>query len=205
MVKVKICGITNTEDALASVDAGCDALGFVFYKKSPRYILPAQAKKIINALPKGVVKIGVFVNSKEEEIRRTAKLCDLNMIQLHGKESPGFCNRLKDFKVIKAFRINDNVNLGKIPRYNTYAYLFDTFVKSKIGGTGRIFDWRLVRNLKNIKQPIFLSGGLTEKNVLKAIAYLKPAWVDVSSSVEIEPGKKDQYKVRKFIKAAKGG
>lgn len=203
MVKVKICGITNLRDALNAIDAGCDALGFVFYKKSPRYINPLRARDIIKKLPRGIIKIGVFVNSKVEEIKRIANLCQLNMLQFHGNETCGFCQRFKGYKIIKAFRIKDKVDLSRISQYKTFAYLFDTLVKSKPGGTGKRFDWDLLKCLDSIKQPIFLSGGLNARNLQRAIKLAHPEWVDVSSSLEISPGKKNEKKIRDFIKAAK--
>jgi phosphoribosylanthranilate isomerase len=203
MIKVKICGITNLEDAKASVDAGCDALGFVFYKKSPRYITPQEAGSIIKHIPVNIIKIGVFADAKERTIREIAKLCCLNMLQFHGNESPEFCDRFKGYKIIKAFRVKDRIDLRDISRYKTFAYLFDTFVKSKIGGTGKEFNWALMKHVCGIKRPIFLSGGLNEKNVKEAIEKVRPHWIDVSSSVEIKPGKKDHQKIKKFIKAVK--
>jgi len=203
MVKIKICGITNAEDAQAAVDVGCDALGFMFYKKSPRYISPDKAKEIADQLPNRIIKIGVFVNAKEEQVRRIAKLCGLNMLQFHGNESPEFCSKFKDFKVIKAFRIKDKVDLDKVLRYKTFAYLFDAFVKSKLGGTGRQFKWKLLTDKTNIKQPIFLSGGLNSGNVVRAIKTVHPEWVDASSSLEKSPGKKDIVKLTNFVKTAK--
>lgn len=202
-VKVKICGITNLEDAQASVDAGCDALGFIFYKKSPRYIVPKEARRIIDTLPKYTVKIGVFVDAKESFIRKIAKLCKLNMLQFHGKESAEFCARFKGYKIIKTFRVKDRLDKKNILKYKTFAYLFDTFVKSKIGGTGKRFNWELLNEIKGITQPIFLSGGLSGKNVKKAIKAVHPVWVDASSSLEAIPGKKNPEKVINFIKAAK--
>lgn len=203
MVKTKICGITNLEDARNSCDAGCDALGFVFYKKSPRYIAPEKARRIIKRLPQQIIKIGVFVNAKEESIRRIAKLCGLNMLQFHGSESPEFCAKFKGYKIIKAFRIKGRLNLKNVLKYKVLAYLFDTFVKSKAGGTGKSFDWKLIRHVGRIKRPIFLSGGLNAANVRGAIKAVHPNWVDVSSSVEMRPGKKDRVKVKKIIQAVK--
>ncbi len=203
MVKVKICGITNLEDAMASAGAGCDGVGFVFYNKSPRYIVPERARDIIKRLSPHLIKIGVFVNGREKTIKRIAKLCDLNILQFHGNESLKFCSKFKDYKIIKAFRIKNKINPQKIIKYKTFAYLFDTFVESKVGGTGKNFDWNLVRHIDGITRPVFLSGGLTASNVRKAIEIVQPEWVDVSSSVEIRPGKKDYRKVRNFIKAAK--
>lgn len=203
-VKVKICGITNLEDAKAALDSGADALGFVFYQKSPRYIAPQKARAIIKQLPQGAIKVGVFVNSQEKTIKDIAKLCGLGILQFHGNESWQFCAKFKGYKVIKAFRIKDKPDLRKISRYKTFAYLFDTFVKSQTGGTGKKFNWKLIKHaISNIKRPFFLSGGLTAENVKEAIKYLRPDWVDVSSSAEIRPGKKDRRKVKKFLKAAK--
>jgi len=203
MVKVKICGITNLEDALNSVKAGCHALGFVFYRDSPRYITPKKAKEIIKHLPSGILKIGVFVNAREENIKRTAKLCNLDMLQFHGNESAEFCEKFKGYKIIKAFRVRDKIKLENLLNYKTFAYLFDTFLKSKMGGTGKKFNWALIRHLSGFCKPIFLSGGLNAKNVREAIGIAKPDWVDTSSSIEIKPGKKDYKKVKKFIEAVK--
>jgi phosphoribosylanthranilate isomerase len=203
VTKVKICGITNLEDARDSVKAGCNALGFVFYKKSPRYIKPEKANKIIKELPKNVKKIGVFVNAKEKTIRYIAKICGLDMLQFHGDETPQFCQRFSNYKVIKAFRIKDKIGLRKILKYKTFAYLFDTFVLEKIGGTGRKFNWNLLRKIDKIKQQIFLSGGLNTRNVKEAIKIVRPGWVDVSSSLELRPGKKNYKKIEEFIGVVK--
>ena len=200
MVKVKICGITNLRDALISVGAGCDALGFLFYKKSPRYIAPEEAKEIIKNLPRNVTKIGVFVNCREKSIKSIAKICNLDILQFHGNESVEFCRKFNGYKIIKAFRVEKKIDLAKILKYKTFAYLFDTFSQSKFGGTGKTFDWCL---LADIKHPIFLSGGLNAHNVNKAIKKVNPAWVDASSTLEVRPGEKDSKKVRKFIQAAK--
>ncbi|MBM3249332.1 MAG: phosphoribosylanthranilate isomerase [Candidatus Omnitrophica bacterium] len=203
MVKVKICGITNLEDAKASVKAGCDALGFNFYKKSPRYISPEKAHAIIRQLPLTTVKIGVFVNAKADQIRQIARFCNLNILQFHGNESPEFCRKFKKYKIIKTFHIKDKINLSEITRYKTFAYLFDTFSVFKKGGTGRKFNWDILSCLVGIKKPIFLAGGLNAGNVRKAIEVTRPDWVDVCSYVETSPGKKDHEKIRVFIKAAK--
>lgn len=203
MTKVKICGITNLEDAKNAVEAGSNALGFVFYQKSLRYIRPEKAGKIIRELPKAAKKIGVFVNANEKTIRRIAKLCKLDILQFHGDETPRFCQRFSNYKVIKAFRIRNKVDLKKILAYKTYAYLFDTFAPKKIGGTGKKFNWNLLSKIDRIKEQIFLSGGLDAKNVREAIKIIHPDWVDVSSSVEVKPGKKDYKKVKEFIEAIK--
>ena len=203
MAKVKICGITNSEDALLSVRSGCDALGFVFYKKSPRYIPPEKAAQIIKRLPSEVIKIGVFANSREKTIRWIAQLCRLDALQFHGSESPEFCRRFKDKKIIKAFRVKDKSSLKNILKYKVFAFLFDAFSWSRIGGTGKKFNWDFVRHIDGITRPIFLSGGLNEKNVNRAIKAVHPDWVDASSSLEASPGKKDRDKVKSFVIAAK--
>lgn len=205
MVRVKVCGITNFEDAEVSARAGCDALGFIFYKKSPRYITPEKARDIIRQLPARphIAKIGVFVNAREKTVRRIIKICNLDMLQFHGNESPEFCRRFKGCRVIKAFRVKNKMHLGRVLDYHPFAYLFDTFMEKKIGGTGKAFDWKMVRHINGIKRPVFLSGGLNAQNVRKAIEIARPEWVDVSSGVELRPGKKNGCKVREFIKAAK--
>ncbi|MBL7069837.1 MAG: phosphoribosylanthranilate isomerase [Candidatus Omnitrophica bacterium] len=203
MVKVKICGITNLEDAQAAVRAGADALGFVFYQDSPRHIFPFRAKQIIKKLPKRIVKVGVFVNAGWDLIYQTAEFCSLDMLQLHGSESPEFCRRFKNYRVIKAFRIKDKIPLRKILKFKTYAYLFDTFKRSKPGGTGTSFNWSLLAELKDAKAKIILSGGLNQRNVARAIRQVRPDWVDLSSSVESRPGKKDPQKLKNFIRVTK--
>jgi phosphoribosylanthranilate isomerase len=206
MVKVKICGITNLKDARDAVRSGCDGLGFVFFKGSQRYIEPKKAGSIIRELPSGIIKIGVFANARKETVKRIATLCKLDILQFHGNESPQFCARFTKYKVIKTFRVKNKIDSQDIKRYKVFAYLFDTFVKSKIGGTGKKFNWEfLTSELAGINKPVFLSGGLNAKNVLQAIKIVKPQWVDVSSSVEKKPGVKDPDKVRKFIKTAKKG
>jgi phosphoribosylanthranilate isomerase len=203
MVKVKICGITNIEDARAAAKAGCDALGFIFYKKSPRYIAPEAAKAIIRRLPHHVATIGVFVNAREAVIRDVVRLCGLNMIQLHGNESPEFCRRFKGYRVIKAFRVKSAADLEKAKKYDTFAYLFDSYSPAAKGGTGKRFDWKLLTCARGLKKNIFLSGGLDERNVARALELTGAPWVDVSSSIEKKPGKKDLLKMERFIKQAK--
>ncbi len=203
MVKVKICGITNLEDAFAAIASGADALGFLFYKKSPRYITPEEASRIIRKLPERVIKIGIFVNARESNVRKIAKKCRLDMLQFHGNESCGFCDRFKDYKVIKSIRVRGKKELKNIVNYNPFAFLFDTLTKSRLGGTGKSFDWSLITGMSGLKQPVFLSGGLNEKNVGKAIRIACPSWVDVSSSVESTYGRKDHNKLKSFIRAAK--
>ena len=203
MVKVKICGITNLEDALAALFSGADAVGFVFYKKSPRFIQPLKARNISRILPKKILRVGVFVNEKEETVKKIAKVCKLGALQFHGNESPEYCRKFKGYKVIKAFRVSKEIDLGEVSKYKVFGCLFDTFSKAKAGGTGKKFNWNLLKNIDKISGQVFLSGGLTAANVKSAVKKLKPDWVDVSSSVEVRPGKKDHKKIQKFIKAAK--
>jgi len=203
MVKVKICGITNLEDALYAINQGADALGFVFYKKSQRYIKPEKAMAIIRQLPKFVKKVGVFVNAREVTIRRIARNLKLDTLQFHGNESEGFCYRFRDFKLIKAFRVWNKIILRDLSKYDVWAYLFDTFAKNKFGGTGKSFDWQALNCLRNLKKTIFLSGGLNPQNVRKALEVFPANWVDASSALERYPGKKDPEKVKRFIRNAK--
>jgi phosphoribosylanthranilate isomerase len=201
MTKVKICGITNLDDALAAVEFGADAIGFVFVPNTPRYIEPAKASEIIARLPPFVTTVGLFVNDSQERINQISDQCKLNVLQLHGQESPDFCLRFNR-KVIKAFRIKDKASLTDLPQYTASAYLLDTYVKGAMGGTGVIFDWRLASEAKKYGL-VILAGGLNPENVAKAIQQVYPYGVDVSSGVEAKPGKKDHNKMKDFIKAAR--
>jgi len=204
MVKVKICGITNFNDGLSAVESGCDALGFVFFRPSKRYVTEKKAKSIISGLPADIIKVGVFVNARENTIRRIARSCKLDMLQFHGNESPQFCSRFKGYKVIKALGVKGKMDFAKAARYKTFACLFDTLSGVRMGGTGRKFNWRLLAGYKQfIKRPLFLSGGLACNNVRQAINIVRPEWVDVSSGVEKSLGKKDPVKLRKFVGMAK--
>ncbi|MGE5307832.1 MAG: phosphoribosylanthranilate isomerase [Deltaproteobacteria bacterium] len=205
MVKVKICGITNLEDAKTAAGAGCDAIGFVFSEKSPRYITPTEAKLIAGRLPKKTMKVGVFVNARETTVRRIMKECRLDILQFHGNESPEFCGRFKGVKVVKAFRIKGPSDTARVSDYDTFGYLFDSFSPAAQGGTGKIFDWSLAAASTGTGKVFFLSGGLDAGNVRQAIAKLKPQWVDVSSGVENAPGKKDPARIREFMRAVDRG
>jgi phosphoribosylanthranilate isomerase len=204
MVKVKICGITNIEDATSAVACGADALGFVFYSKSPRYVKPEAAAVIIRALPRKVKKVGVFVDASPLTVRRIAKACRLDMVQLHGNESLKDCRRCAPYRVIKAFRVRKGFDVRKCETYKTDAYLFDTYSQKIIGGTGTAFDWSILSK-KRFTRKIFLSGGLNSRNVSRAMRAAQPDWVDASSSLESYPGKKDSRKMAAFIRAAKRG
>ena len=201
--RIKICGITNLDDALLAVDLGADALGFVFYPKSPRYVGVRDAANICNALPPFVTKVGVFVNDLEYEIEKALSECLLTALQFDGDEPPGFCAKFPA-KSIKAIRVRDEASLRAAAEYDVDALLLDTYTDSERGGTGQTFDWSLAVKAKEmLNAPIILSGGLTPENVGEAIRKVQPYAVDVSSGVESEPGRKDPEKLRRFIAACK--
>ncbi len=202
MVRVKICGITNTLDAQRAAQAGAWALGFIFYKKSPRYVSPYKAKKIISVLPPFVTPVGVFVNQKAGAVRDIIDHCGLRAVQLHGDEDRDFCLRFKNFntKVIKVFRVGQNFDPAVVQGYQADAFLFDTSSEDKFGGSGKTFDWNVLKALKSATAvPLILSGGLNAHNVIEGVNTLKPYAVDVNSGVEESPGRKDAKKVRDFI------
>ena len=203
ITKVKICGITNLKDAKCCVETGADFLGFVFYKKSKRYLRPLSAKKIIEKLPKAVLKVGVFVNQTPAEVKKIAEICSLDLLQFHGDESPDYLKSFKACKTIKAFRLKERFSVTELKRYRQTLFLFDTFKKEAFGGTGEVFDWRLLLPLKKIKTPFIVSGGLTPGNVVPLIEKIQPFAVDVSSGVEVSPGKKDHRLVKSFIGAVR--
>ena len=203
MAKVKICGITNYEDAANAAILGADFIGFNFYSLSPRFIDKDDAKRIIEKMPKNVKNVGVFVNEGLEEVKKIVKDAGLDMVQLHGGETPDYCKQIKEETkkgVIKSFRINKKEDVEKIKGYDVDYYLFDAFQDGLLGGTGKIFDWNL---LKNIKKPFFLSGGLNCSNVKQAIKTAHPFAVDAASGIEKNPRKKDIAKMKYFIEAAK--
>jgi phosphoribosylanthranilate isomerase len=201
MVKIKICGITNMEDALLAAELGADALGFIFYAKSPRKVAPETAREIIAQLPPFVASIGVFVDEPAAVVHELAAKVRLDWVQLHGQESPEYCRNLGR-RVIKAFHIQDEDSLRRLADYQGAAQvlLLDTYKKGQMGGTGEIFDWNLARKAKKYGQ-IILAGGLTSENVAQAIATAGPAAVDAASGTEAAPGKKDPAKLRAFFKA----
>ena len=202
MARVKICGITNLEDALSAVEAGADALGFVFYAASPRHIFPEQATRIISQLPPFVQTVGLFVNEELNTVNEVADLCRLDLVQLHGDESADYCQQISR-RVLKAFRVRSLTCLDPIKDYRVAGYLLDTFSPSFYGGTGTSFNWEIATEAVKRHQRIILAGGLTPDNVAEAIRQVGPYGVDVSSGVEAGPGKKDRDKVREFIRNAK--
>ncbi len=201
-VKVKICGITNSADAVAAAEAGADAIGLMFYEKSPRNISIQTAKEVVSQLPQHIIKVGVFVNPSEELVTRVISDCGVGLLQFHGDETPEFCTQF-GLMSMKAFRIRDGESLRALPMYLTDAWLLDAHVENKLGGTGEKFNWDLAIEAQKLGRPIFLAGGLTSENVAEAIRKVKPFAVDVSSGVESSPGKKDHAKVRAFVEAAK--
>jgi len=202
MTRVKICGITSLEDALAAVEAGADALGFVFYKESPRHIFPEQAARIISQLPPFVQAVGLFVNDDLQTVNQVADLCRLDLVQLHGDEAPDYCQQITR-RVLKAFRVRSLTCLDPIRDYPVAGYLLDTYSPSFYGGTGLSFNWEIAAEAVKRHQRIILAGGLTPDNVAEAIRQVHPWAVDVSSGVESAPGKKDADTVREFIRNAK--
>lgn len=202
-VKVKVCGTTRLKDALLAVECGADAIGFIFYKKSPRYVTPTEAKEIGSQLPPFVHRVGVFVNETADKINRIVVRCGLDAVQLHGDEPPAFCKKIK-CRVIKAVRVKDAASLKAMSRYAVDGFLLDTYKADQWGGTGKVFDWDLALRAKKYG-PVILAGGLNARNVKAAIQKVKPFAVDVSSGVEQSPGKKDPKKVKAFLKAVRQG
>jgi phosphoribosylanthranilate isomerase len=201
-VKVKICGITNVEDALAAVEAGASAVGFIFYEPSPRFLSPKDAAAIVHALPALVAKVGVFVNAPEDRVRRILDECALDTLQFHGEEPPEFCRRFP-VKRIKAFRVRDPDSLAATRAYSTETWLLDSFVVGQPGGTGSRFNWEIAAAAVRSGGRVLLAGGLTPENVAAAARAVRPYGFDVSSGVESAPGKKDAAKVRAFIRAVR--
>lgn len=197
MVKIKICGITNLEDALAAEELGADALGFNFFKKSPRYIDPQKAADIIAQLPPFILPVGIFVNEQEDRIREIMAHACIPAVQFHGDETPEFCQRFGNH-VIKAFQIRNKESLRHMAHYRVSAYLLDSYKEGLRGGTGATFDWHLAVAARTIGR-IILAGGLTPDNVAEAVKLVQPYGVDVAGGVEKEKGVKDHAKLKKFI------
>jgi phosphoribosylanthranilate isomerase len=196
--RVKICGITSLADARVAVDAGADALGFNFYAKSPRHLTIPAAAEISSQLPSFILRVGVFVNAKENEIKRAIGECGLAMLQFHGDEPPEFCLQF-GLMSMKAFRIRNAQSVKELPKYPTAAWLLDAYSAGTRGGTGEKFNWALAVEAQKFGTPIFLAGGLTPDNVAAAVRQVRPFGVDVASGVESAPGKKDHARVRAFI------
>ena len=197
MIPTKICGITNLDDANVAVENGASAIGFIFYEKSPRTISINNAKSISKHLPKTIARVGVFVNHEKDLIRLAISEVPLDMIQLHGDETPDFCNQF-DVPILKALRIKNEASLSVMDQYDVAVFLLDTFSNDQYGGTGETFDWSVLN--RKFKTPIILSGGLNSENILDAIDAVNPSAVDVNSGVESFPGKKDYNKLKSLFK-----
>ena len=196
-VKVKICGITNSEDAWWAIENGADALGFIFYPFSKRLIDPSIAMSVISEIPESVTKIGVFVNLPAREICRIVDRTGIQIAQLHGHEPPDVINDI-NVPSIKAIRIKSEESLAEIEMYKPDAFLFDTYKEDAYGGTGETFNWDLLKKI-NVNVPVILSGGLEPGNIGDAIREVRPFAVDVASGVEAFPGKKSLQKIETFM------
>jgi len=205
MTLVKICGITNLEDALCAVDAGAGALGFNFYSPSPRYLDPVSAREIIEKLPKRVLTVGVFVNEERERLKSIATEASVSALQLHGDESPEYCAELNDWYVIKAFTVGVDFEVNGAIDYPVRAWMVDAHHKTLRGGTGLISDWTVAKSIRELGRPLFLAGGLSPDNVREAIAVVKPYAVDACSALEDSPGKKNHGRVAEFVRAVNEG
>ncbi len=203
--KIKICGITNQIDALHAIDSGADALGFVFYKKSPRHVSPKVVKAIVANLPPFVLPIGVFVNDEAQVVRDIMDECGLALAQIHGDETADYCESLGR-PVIRGIRLRDRNTFMAMAEYKGRArvrgFVLDAFSENAYGGTGKTADWSLAKEAAQ-SFSFLLAGGLTPDNVQEAIQKVQPYGVDVSSGVEARPGKKDPAKIQAFIQAAK--
>jgi phosphoribosylanthranilate isomerase len=197
---IKICGITNYDDAVHAIDAGATAIGFNFFEKSKRYISPEAAKEIAEKIRGKISVVGVFVNEDPAIVKSVGALVKLTYCQFHGDEEPEYVNRFPN--AIKAFRVNDSLKNVYFDDYRAAAFLLDAFDEKEFGGTGRTFNWLLAREANEFGK-IVLAGGLTPENVDDAIRIVEPWGVDVSSGVEMEAGKKDKEKVRLFVERAR--
>lgn len=202
--RVKICGMTRLADALCAVEAGVDALGFIFYPKSSRNIEPEAARNIIAQLPPFVDSVGVFVNEAMSRVQEIASCCGLNTIQLHGAETPEYCHELAAAlpccRLLKAFRVGDHSTADDMAPYadSVQGYLLDTFQKHAVGGTGLAFDWALIERLQ-LSRPFLLAGGLDCANIREALMQVAPYGVDANSGLEDAPGQKNHQKITSFL------
>ena len=203
MTLVKICGITNVGDALAAVNAGADALGFNFYKPSPRYITPQHAREIIEQLPDSLLTVGVFVNEESEAVRNIAEEVGLKALQLHGDELPYYCRELVGYYVIKALAVSAGFDPQTPNKYEVEAIMLDTKHNTLRGGTGRVFDWSIAQRLALTIPKLYLAGGLSPENVENAIKTVRPFAVDACSALEDSPGKKNHDRMRVFVNAVR--
>src|SRR5215510_5439442 len=203
MTLIKICGITNLNDARAAVAAGADALGFNFYKPSSRYIAPESAREIINTLPDSILTVGVFVNEDSpESVRRIANQAGVKAVQLHGDESPDYCRALDS--VIKTFAVSGDFDIKQLEAYEVDAIMLDTKDNRLRGGTGRTFDWSIAQQVSRLVPKLYLAGGLSPENVREAIEFVQPYVVDACSSLEDKPGIKNHERMRVFVDKVRG-
>lgn len=203
MIRIKICGLKRADDAAAAVAAGADALGFNFWKRSPRYVEPAEAARIVSNIPPRVLTVAVFVDEELERVLGIAEETEIMALQLHGSESPEYLDRLGAYLKIKTIKVGESFQPAELSRYPSASlFLLEGFVAGMAGGTGRTFDWSLAKKAKEFGK-IILAGGLTAENVGAAVRRVQPWGVDVASGVESEPGKKDPQLIREFIQAAR--
>jgi phosphoribosylanthranilate isomerase len=200
-IRIKICGITQYEDAKTAVNLGVDALGFIFYPKSPRYIHPLAAKDIICKLPPFVSKVGVFVDDTAESITAVFQQTGIDTVQLHGNETPELANGFS-CAVIKAFGVGPDFSLASLSQYKVSGYLLDTWSEDR-GGSGKTFDWSIAKKAAQLYPNIILSGGLNPSNIRDALENVSPYAVEFNSGVEIKPGIKNHYKMRDAVKIVK--
>jgi len=202
MTLIKVCGITNLNDAHAAVAAGADALGFNFYKLSPRYIAPESARGIIDTLPGSILTVGVFVNEESPEaVKAIANRSGVKAVQLHGDESPDYCRALNS--VIKNFSVSTSLDIEQIRAYEVDAIMLDTKDNRLHGGTGRVFDWSIAQQVSRVVPKLYLAGGLSPENVAGAIEMVHPYAVDACSSLEDKPGIKNHERMRIFVSAVR--
>ncbi len=202
MTLIKVCGITNLNDAHAAVASGADALGFNFYKLSPRYIAPESAREIIDTLPGSILTVGVFVNEESPEaVKAIANRSGVKAVQLHGDESPDYCRALNS--VIKNFSVSTSFDIEQIRAYEVDAIMLDTKDNRLHGGTGRVFDWSIAQQVSRVVPKLYLAGGLSPENVAGAIEMVHPYAVDACSSLEDKPGIKNHERMRIFVSAVR--
>lgn len=203
VTRIKICGITRSEDAKTAANLGVDALGFIFVKKSPRYIDPQTARTIINKLPPFISRVGVFIDEPIEKIIEICNTAHIDTVQLHGSESPKYCASLP-FPVIKVISIKDDTDISIIDTYATSGILLDTWHSGMAGGTGKTFNWKIARQACSRNDRIILAGGLGPSNIEDALQSVQPWGVDINSGVEIKPGIKNPHKMRDLVRIVKG-
>ena len=214
MVKIKICGIANFKDAVAATEAGADMLGFNFYRPSSRYIEPDLVREIVARLRsdsqnRSITMVGVFVDESIDSVVRIVNEASLDAVQLHGDESPEFCAELKslvpDKAIIKALRVNGSFDPRSASSYSAKAIMLDAFHEQLRGGTGRVIDWDIAKTVRDLIPQLWLSGGLSPKNVSAAISRVQPFAVDACSSLESSPGRKDASRMKEFVRAVRNG